>query len=331
MFRSTHNSTLKIVAILLIGLLGATGAFAQGWPTKPVKLVVPFPPGGGTDILARILAEKLTESLGQPVVVDNRPGASGNIGTGQVAKAAPDGYTLLLDTGGTLAINPNLYTKLPFDPAKDFAPITQVAGAPYMLAVHPSVPAKSVAELIAYAKANPNQLSFASSGNGQPPHVAGELFMLKAGVLLVHVPYKGAGPAIQDTVAGHTSLMFASTSSALEYAKAGRLRPLAITSVTRHPLLPDLPTMQEAGLAGYEVTEWFAMLAPAGTPPEIVARLHREVVRIVTNPEMKERLTNQGFQVIANTPEAFAAAWRSDIAKWGMVVKEAKLQVDFQQ
>jgi tripartite-type tricarboxylate transporter receptor subunit TctC len=321
---------LPAIGMFLTGLMAATAALGQGWPNKGVRIVVPFPPGGATDILARVLSQKLLESMHQQFVVDNRSGASGNIGTDLVAKAAPDGYTLLVSTGGTLAINPNLYPKLPFSPTRDFAPVTQLAGAPYMLAVHPSVPANSMRALIALAKAKPGELTFASSGGGQPPHIAGELFMLKAGIKMVHVPYKGAGPALADTVAGQVSLMFGNMGSALQYVKSGRLRALGITAAKRHPLVPDLPTIAEAGLTGYEVTEWFGLLAPAGTPKEIVTRLNAEVVKILTAPEMSERLVGQGFEILANTPDAFAAALRNDIAKWGDVVKQANLRLEFQ-
>ena len=330
MLRSVLHYRLPRIGIFLIGLMAATAALGQGWPTKSVRLVVAFPPGGGTDIVARMVSQKLLESTHQQFIVDNRSGASGNIGTDLVAKAAPDGFTVLVSTGGTLAINPNLYPKLPFSPTRDFAPVTQLVGASYLLLVHPSVPANSIGTLIVLAKSKPGELTFASTGGGQPPHIAGELFMLKAGVKMVHVPYKGGGPAVADTVAGQVSLTFGILGTTLQYVKAGRLRALGITAAKRHTLVPELRTVSEAGLTGYEVTEWFGMLLPAGTPKEIVTRLNAEVVKILTAPEMSERLVGQGFEVIANTPDAFAIALRNDIAKWGNVVKQANLRLEFQ-
>jgi len=304
-------------------------AFAQApYPAKPIRLVVPFPPGGTTDILARIVAQKLTEAWGQPVVVDNRPGAGGNIGAELVAKSAPDGYTLLMGTVGTHAINASLYAKLPYDHVKDFAPVILVAGVPNVLVVNPSVPVNSVAELIAYAKANPGKLNFASSGSGTSIHLSGELFRTMAGVQITHVPYKGSAPAIADLVGGQVQLMFDNLPSSLAQIKAGKLRALAVTSDKRAPALPDVPTMAEAGLPGFEASSWFGVLAPAGTPPAIVGKLHAEIAKWLATPDAREKLSAQGANLAGFGPEEFARYIGSETAKWAKVVKESGAKVD---
>jgi tripartite-type tricarboxylate transporter receptor subunit TctC len=303
-------------------------ACAQAYPVKPIKMIVPFPAAGTTDIVARAVGQKLSEALGQQVIIDNRPGAGGNIGSDLVAKAAPDGYTLLMGTVGTHAINASLYSKMPFDHVKDFVPITLVAAVPNVLIVNPSVAAKSVQELIALAKAKPGQLSFASSGNGTSIHLSGELFKTMAGVDMVHVPYKGSAPALTDLMGGQVNLMFDNLPSALAHIKAGKLRALAVTSSKRSPALPDVPTISEAGLPGFEASSWFGVFAPAATPKEIIARLSAEIVKVINSAELKERLAAQGAEVVGGSPEQFAAHIKSETAKWAKVVKASGATVD---
>jgi tripartite-type tricarboxylate transporter receptor subunit TctC len=316
--------------IVLAGLLAtlASGAWAQAYPTKPIRLVVPFPPGGATDILARAVAQKLTDKWGQPVVVDNRPGAGGNIGSELVAKAAPDGYTLEMGTVGTHAINASLYAKMPYDHVKDFAPVILVAGVPNVLEVNPSLPVNTVQELIAYAKANPGKLNFASSGNGTSIHLAGELFKVMAGVQMTHIPYKGSGPALQDLIGGQVQLMFDNLPPSLPQIKAGKLRALAVTSSTRSPALPDTPTIAESGLPGYEASSWFGVLAPAGTPPAIIAKLNAEIAAWLATPEAKEKMVALGANIGGGSPEDFAKHIAAETAKWQKVVKESGAKVD---
>jgi tripartite-type tricarboxylate transporter receptor subunit TctC len=323
--------TLRIPLVLaaLAALMPLPGA-AQGsaYPTKPIRLVVPFPPGGATDILARNVAQKLTETWGQQVIVDNRPGAGGNIGSELVAKAAPDGYTLEMGTVGTHAINASLYAKMPYDHVKDFVPVILVAGVPNVLVVNPSVPVNSVAELIAYAKANPGKLNFASSGNGTSIHLSGELFKVMAGVQITHVPYKGSAPAMQDLLGGQVQLMFDNLPPSLPQIKAGKLKALAVTSTTRAAALPDVPTMAEAGLPGFEASSWFGVLAPAGTPPAIVAKLNAEIGKWLASADAKEKLSAVGANIAGGTPEDFAKHIQLETAKWAKVVKESGAKVD---
>jgi tripartite-type tricarboxylate transporter receptor subunit TctC len=310
----------------------AAGAWAQPnlspYPTKPIRIVVPFPAGGATDVLARAAAQKLTESLGQPVVVDNRPGAGGNIGAELVAKSAPDGYTLLMGTVGTHAINPGIYPKMPYDHVRDFAPIILVAGVPNVLEVNPSLPVNSVQELIAYAKANPGKLNFASSGNGTSIHLSGELFKTMAGVQMTHVPYKGSAPALQDLVGGQVQLMFDNLPPSLALIKAGKLKPLAVTSKVRAPALPDVPTLAESGLPGFEASSWFGLLAPAGTPQPVIAKLNAEIAKWLATPEAKEKLVAQGANIAGGTPEDFARHIAAETAKWQKVVKDSGAKID---
>lgn len=317
------RSFALVSSLILVG-----EAFAQSWPNKTIRLIVPFPPGGGTDIMARFVGQKLTESLGQQVLVDNRGGAGGNIGTALAAKAVPDGYTLLIIPGSTLTVNPSLYSKLPFDPLKDFSPVSELAINPYIVVVNPSISVHSIQELITLAKSKPGQLTFASSGSGQTTHIAGELFMLRSGVVIVHVPYKGGGPAIVDTISGQVSLMFGNMGSVLPYVKTARLRALAVTTAKRIAPLPNLPTVAEAGIPGYEISEWLGLLAPAGTRKDIVTRLHAEVVKILSLPAVAEDLSSRGFEPVGSTPEAFAAFIRDDLAKWANVVKQANIRLD---
>src|SRR3984893_7137494 len=280
-------------------------ARAQAYPARPVRVIVPFAPGGPTDVCARLIAQKLSEHLGKQFYVENVPGAGGNIGTGRAAQAAPDGYTLLV-AASSYVINPSLYATIPYDPVKDFDPITVGAINVAALTVHPSLPAHTVKELVALIKASPGKYSYASAGTGQSAHLAGELFRLTAGLDLVHVPYNGSGPAIAAIVGGHPPIAFTSSATAAPQVKEGKLRALAVMGKARMPVLPDVPTMAEAGYPAVEVEDWLAFLAPAGTPKEIIALLHREVVKIIELPDMKERMAALGFAPVGNTPEAFA-------------------------
>jgi len=304
---------------LLLGVVA--DAVAQSYPTRPIRFIVPFAPGGSTDTLARTLSIKLGEALGQQVVVDNRAGGNGNIGTDLVAHAAPDGYTILLGYIANLAIGPSLYAKLPYDPVRDFAPITLLAVAPNILVVHSSVPAKNFQEFIAYAKANPAKINFASSAAASPGHLSGELLNLAAGIHMQHVPYKGAGQAVVDLVGGQVQVMVSGMSSVMPHIKAGRLRPLAVTGTRRSPAVPDVPTIAESGFPKFEATAWYGVLAPAGTPPPIVTRLHDEIIRALKMPDVKERLEYVGFEIVGSTPAAFGAYIKAEITKWAPVVK----------
>ena len=303
-------------------------AVAQGWPSKPIKWIVPFAPGGTTDILARTISEKLTTALGQPVIVENKPGAGGGLGAEFTAKAPPDGYTIMGGTISTHAINASLYKNLPYDPVKDFAPITMIVRLPNMLVVNPDIPAKNVTELIALLKSHPNKYSFASSGNGTSQHLSGELFKGMAGVEMQHIPYKGSPPALQDVVGGQVAMTFDNITTAWPLAKAGKLRALAVTTSKRSSIAPEIPTLSESGLAGYEVGSWQGVFAPAGTPPAIVSRLNREIVKIINMPDVKEKLTALGAEPVGNTPEEFGAIVRTEVAKWGEVVKKSGAKVD---
>jgi tripartite-type tricarboxylate transporter receptor subunit TctC len=306
----------------------ALGAFAQSYPSRPIRLVVPFPAGGTTDILAREAAQKLTEALGQAVVVDNRPGAAGNIGSDLVAKSAPDGYTLLMGTVGTHAINPSLYSKMPYDHVKDFAPVVLVAGVPNVLVVNPTLPVNSVADLIKLAKDKPGQINFASSGSGTSIHLSGELFKTMAGVDMTHVPYKGSSPALTDLIGGQVQIMFDNLPSALPQIKGGRLRAIAVTSLKRAPVLPDIPTINESGLPGFEASSWFGVLAPAGTPAAIVARINTEVNKWLQSADAREKLLGQGAEAAGGSPERFANHIRAESEKWAKVVKVSGAKVD---
>jgi tripartite-type tricarboxylate transporter receptor subunit TctC len=306
----------------------AAAAWGQVYPNKPIRIVVPFPAGGTTDVLARAAAQKLTESLGQPVVVDNRPGAGGNIGAELVAKSPPDGYTMLMGTVGTHAINPSLYPKMPYDHVRDFAPIILVAGVPNVLVVNPSLPVNSVQELIAYAKANPGRLNFASSGNGTSIHLSAELFKTMTGVQMAHIPYKGSAPALQDLAGGQVQLMFDNLPSSLALIKAGRLKALAVTSKARAQALPDVPTVAESGLPGFEASSWFGLLAPTGTPQPVIAKVNGEIAKWLATPEAKEKLLAQGANAAGGTPEDFARHIAAETAKWQKVVKESGAKID---
>ena len=298
------------------------------YPSKPVRLVVPFTPGGSTDILARAVGQKLSESWGQPVVVDNRPGAGGIIGMETVAKAAPDGYTLVMGHIGTLAANPALYKTLPYDPVKDFAPCTLIARVPNVLVVGPAVPSRSVAELIALAKANPGKLDYGSGGNGSAAHLATEYFKLKAGVDLQHIPYKGTAPALQDLLGGQIALMMTGLPPVLPHVKAGRLRILGVASAQRLKMFPDIPTIAESGVRGFEATQWYGILAPAATPKDVVAKLNREFVKALTDPVVAAKLASEGADPAGGTPEQFATFIASEIELWGKVIRATGAKVE---
>ena len=297
----------------------------QPYPSRPVRLVVPSAPGGGTDITARIMAPKLGEYLGQQVVVENRAGAGTMIGGEVVARAAPDGYTLLMGIS-TLAINPAMYRKVPYDALKDFAPITQAVSLPNILVTHPSLPVRTVKDLVAFAKTRPGQIQFASAGVGTNPHLAAELFLSMAGLKMLHVPYKGSGAGVIDVIAGHVPVMTPSILTGLPHAKAGRLRALGVTSARRAGGAPEIPTIAEAGVPGYEAVQWFGILAPAGTPRAVIERVHREAVRVLQNAEVKQRLQADGADPVASTPEEFAAFLRAETVKWAKVVKAVGIQ-----
>ena len=315
--------------VLLPLAFGAAAAFAQGaYPSKPVRMVVGFPPGQATDIVARAVAQKLTESLGQSVYVDNRPGAAGIIGTEVAIKAGGDGYTLLMSSSGPLAVNPGLYSKLPYDPVKDLAPITVIATVPLFLVAHPSLAANNVRELIALAKQRPGQINYASGGSGVTNHLVMEMFKSAAGIDLVHVPYKGGPPALTDLMAGQVSVMFETGPGALPHVRSGKLKALAAGSLKRSAAMPELATVAEQGIPGFDGVAWIAFAAPAGTPKPIVDRLHAETVKILALPEIRERLVSLGTEPVGNTPEEFSAYLRSEIAKWGKVVKESGAKVD---
>ena len=313
--------------IALAAWLAAGPVVAQQYPARPIRVVVPFPPGGGTDTMARIIGPKLSELLGQQVVAENRGGAGANIGAEIAAKSPPDGYTLMLATV-TNAIGATLYTRLSYDLARDFATITQLATTPHILVVHPSVPVKSVKEFTAFAKARPGELTYSSSGAGSMAHLAGELYNSLTGVKSVHVPYKGGGPSMIALVGGEVSLCFATMPSAINYVKAGRLRGLAVTTAQRSPSTPELPTLAETGLAGYEAGSWYGLSAPAGTSKEIIGRLHAETSKVMALPDVKERLFNAGFEVVVTDPARFAEFTRSEIQKWGKLVKAAGLRIE---
>ena len=314
--------------LLAFVVLFPFGVLAQWTPKMPIRVVVPFAPGGPTDITARHLARKLTELLGQSVIVDNRGGANGIIGAEIVAKAKPDGYTLLMPTSSTVAINPAVYEKLPYDPLKDFATITPVVSAPVILFVNPSLPAKSVKELIAIAKARPNQLIFASTGTGSNTHVALELFRDQAGIKVTHVPYKGAGPAVTDVIGGQAQAMFADLPVLAPFLRSGRLRALAVAYDERTPLFPDIPSMKELGFPRFNARQWYALFAPAGTPREIITRLNEAVRQAVAAPDLRERYNEIGADVFVLSPEEFSAFLKSEIERWHAIVKKYGIVID---
>jgi len=314
--------------LVILALLFTPFAFAQdSYPSRPIKLIVPFPPGGATDIVGRLMAQKLQEALGQPVVVENKAGAGSNIGSEQVAKAAPDGYTLLLGTIAN-ATNMSIYKNMPYDTLRDFAPVTQTMAAPSVLVVTNALPANNLKELITLAKVQPGKLSFASSGAGGSPHLAGELLKLRAGIDLIHVPYKGAAPALVDVVSGVVSMGFKTALSAIPHMQSGKLKPLAVAATRRLAQIPNVPTMAEAGLPDFEVSSWNGVLAPARTPPEVIARLNQELVRILATQDVKDRFAAQAAEPVGSTPEQFRAYIRSEIDKWAQVVRASGAKID---
>jgi tripartite-type tricarboxylate transporter receptor subunit TctC len=325
------NGIVYIAGAALAGMVAVAGntALAQAYPVKPIRMIVPFPPGGTTDLLARTLGPRLSESLGEQVVVENRAGATGNIGADVAAKSAPDGYTLLIGQASNIAINITLMGRLlPYDPVRDFTPVTLLASTPNVLVVHPSLPVHSVRDLIALAKAKPGAINYATSGNGSPGHFCAELLKKLAGIDMVHIPYKGAGPALIDVVGGHASLYFTSMPSAQPFVPSGRLRVIAQTSARRSPSMPDLPTVAEAGFSGYDITSWWGVLTPAGVPKDIASRLHTEIVRILNTAEVKERLAGMGTDVVSNTPEQFAAYIKAEISKWAKMIKDTGIKLE---
>lgn len=326
---STMNLTPLTAAVLGIAAGFASAAAAQpaSYPNRPVRMVVPFPPGGGTDIVARLVMPKLSENLGQPIVIDNRGGANGGIGTDIAAKSQPDGYTVLVGGIGTLAINAAMYSKIPYDPVRDFAGVTQIAGVPNMLVVNPSLAATSVKELIALAKSKPGQFNFSTPGAGSSDHLSMELFKLRAGLSIVHVPYKGFGPSLPDLLSGKVQLTFANLPTVLPQTQGGKLRALAVTSRGRAASAPGVPTMIESGMADFDVTSWFGLAVPTGSPKHVIATLHSATVKAMT-PELRERLAANGFDPMATTPDAFSAHVKSEVARWAKVVKESGARVE---
>lgn len=320
----------RVFAYFILGWLPAFAGMtvlAQSYPAKPIKIVVPYPPGGFNDTLGRTFAAKFAEEWGQPAIVENKPGANTLIGSDYVAKAAPDGYTLLI-VAFPFAVTPSLIKNMPYDTVKDFAPVALAAQSPNLLVVNPSLPAKTVAELVAMAKAKPDSLSYASTGNGSSNHISMELFKSLAGVRIVHIPYKGSAPAVTDLLGGQVHVMFDNAPNVLHQVKAGRLRGLAQTGATRSSIAPDLPTVAEAGVPGYELTVWFGLVAPAGTPREVIQKLNAEVLKILAMPDVRERFLSQGVEPLGSTPEQFGDHIKAQMAKWGKVVRDAGVQAE---
>ncbi len=322
-------TVLAATAVLGTVLLASGPVAAQAaFPSKPITIIVPFSAGGTTDILARIVGQALNVELGQSVIIDNRAGAGGNIGAQVAAKSAPDGHTLFMGTVGTHAINSSLYKKMPFDPIKDFVPLTRVANVPNLLVANPSKPYKSVAELIAYAKANPNKVNVGSSGNGTSIHLSAELFKTLANVEMTHVPYKGSAPAMTDLLGGQIDIMFDNMPSAIQHVRSGKLRPLAVTTAKRSPELPNVPTIAEAGLPGYEATSWFGLFAPAGTPAAVISKLNAAIVKVLGQADVRKMISEQGAEVYSEKPEQFAAFIQLEVIKWGKVVRDSGASLD---
>lgn len=318
---------MKFLTALILSI-AAGGAAAQAYPAKPVRLLVPFAPGGTTDVLARLLGQRLSEGLGQQFVVENRPGAGGNIGTELAARAPADGYTLVMSFDGTMAINPSVYRKLPFDPQRDLAPVANVAQVPLLIVVHPALPAASIAEFVALAKANPARINYSSAGHGSTGHLTGELFSRRAGIQMVHVSYKGGGQAVQDLLGGQIQMLVTALPTVEGHLKAGKLRALGFTSVRRVPGAPDVPTLSESGYPGLEVLSWYGLLAPADTPQDVVRRLNAEVNAVLRTPDMRMRLAALGAEPTGGTPEQFAETIRADAARWAKVVADAAIRID---
>lgn len=323
----SRRNGLKLLAAAATLAVAGTAAAQGAYPSKPINIIVPFSAGGTTDILARIVGQYLGEELGQPVIIDNRPGAGGNIGGMAAARSPADGYTLFMGTVGTHAINASLYSKMPFDPIKDFAPLSRVATVPNLLVANPAQPFKNVKELIAYAKANPGKVNFGSSGSGSSVHLSGELFKSMAHVDMVHVPYKGSAPAMTDLLGNQISVMFDNMPSAIQHVRSGKLRPLAVTTAKRSRELPDVPTIAEAGVPGYEATSWFGLWAPVKTPADVQQKIHTALVKVLKNPAVIKKIEDQGGDVVIDTQAQFDAYIKTEAAKWGKVVKESGAQV----
>jgi len=321
-------SMLATLVIAALGVLAPGLAWPQAYPAKPVRLMVPFPPGGSTDIVARIVAQKLGDRLGQQVVVENRGGAGGTIGTEVVAKSTPDGYTLGVASTSTHAVAPSVYTKLGYDPVKDFAPISLVAVSPYLLVVNPEVPAKSLPEFVAYVKARPGKLNYASAGTGSTTHLAMEMLKSAAGLYIVHIPYNGNGPAGTAVIAGQVEALFGSLPAVLPHAKSGRVRPIAVGTPKRSPSLPDVPTVAESGFPGFDASLWLAIMAPAGTPPAVVDRLHREIVAVIGSPDAADALAKAGAEPISSTPAELASMVKDGVGKYATIVKQAGVKAE---
>ena len=318
---------MKLLAYLLA--LSCAIASAQDYPSKPVRMVVGFPPGGGTDVVARILQPRLSELLGQPIVIDNRPGATGTVAAGQVAKSAPDGYTIMMGHVSVNAIAPSLFANLPYDVNRDFAPIALAASVPHLVVVHPSVPVSTLKELVAYLKAQPGKLTFPSAGNGSMPHLAGEFFQSLAGVKLVHVPYKGSGQSMQDLLGGQHLVAFDTMPASAPHVRSGKLRAVAVSTAQRVPSFPEVPTAEEAGVPGYVVTTWYGVFAPAGTPTAIVNRLHADMVKAMQTPDVRAKLEGIGADgSVSRSPEEFAALVRADTARYAKIVKDIGIRID---
>jgi len=316
-----------LLLAVAFALLGPVPALAQDYPNRPIRFIVPYPPGGGTDVVARIMNEALAADLGQPIIIDNRGGAAGNVGTDLAAKAPADGYHILF-TLSSHTINPRLYDKLPFDVERDFVPISLAAMIPQILVVHPSVPANNVKELIALAKANPGKLNYASVGTGSPGHIAGELFKIKTGVDIVHIPYKGGGPAVIDTIGGQVQLLFVSMPAAWQHVKAGKLKAIAVASAKRSVAAPDVPTIAESGVPDYAVESWYGAFAPAKTPPAAVAKLNAAFAKVLENPQIKEKLLAQGAEAAPSTQAELDRVVKDELVKWDLVIKTAKIRPD---
>ena len=327
--RNTASARIaEVVTALAVALLWHVDAAAQGYPAKPIRIIVPFTPGGPTEAVARIMAQQLTPALGQQVVVENRPGAGGTIGATAAAKSPADGHTLFFATTSTFSIAPTLYSNPGFDPARSFTPVSQLVTAPFLIVVHPAVPARSLQELIKLARARPGELNFGSGGSGTPLHIAGEMFKTAAGVNLVHVPYKGVAAAVVDLLTGRLQVIIEQLYPVQQHIQSGKLRPLAVASLKRHPQLPEVPTSAEAGLPGYEVTAWFGLAVPAGTPSEIIRRLNAEVLKALQLKEVRDGFFNQGLQAAGSSPEEFAAFIARESARWSRAVKESGAKVD---
>ncbi|APW37998.1 ABC transporter substrate-binding protein [Rhodoferax koreense] len=326
--RRRFNLALLAAATLPALPLAAAAQSANTYPNKAIRMVVPFTPGGSTDIMGRTIGQQLTQAWGQPVVIDNLPGAGGSIGADKVAKAPADGYTLLMGHIGTLAVTPSLYPKLPYDPVKSFAAVAWVARVPNVLVVHPSVPVKSVQELVAYAKANPGKINYGSGGNGSAAHIATEYFKLQTGTQMQHVPYKGTAPAVTDLVGGQIQLMFTGVPAVMAQVKAGQLRALAVSSPHRVKAVPELPTVAESGYAGFEADQWYGVVAPANTPPDVTAKLNQQINRALASPEIAERLASEGAEATPNPPKVFADLIVSEIARWRTVIEKGGVKVE---